>query len=384
MSSCLHPIKISYSQFRMLSEKNIDIIQKHYKLKSSLEHIYTNGKQEITIDSSGFSKTKKTMLVDCGYCYHCRTKKANEWSLRVSQQVFQDRINDKKALFLTLTYSNDNLPVEGVQLEDVQKFLKRLRKHLVPFKCELSADAKITKKFLNSRRFQLKLLPEKDNFKYFGCAEYGTLRGRPHYHFIITGFKNSITKMTKLINSVWNKGYVYVTSCTPATVNYVARYMIKDYDLILKPQEYIKKNKREYPFRLVSKAFGKEYLLNNLSSVLENKFFMHNSIKYAIPRTYLRWIRVIIGSDKFYEVFTKSFNQHKIFKFLEFLAESELDLDDVKYAFDDDLYSIINHDKLLAFYLNKLKSLELEAQEKHKKYVEMKRLKNMHKLYDIA
>lgn len=384
--NCLHPRVIKYSQFRYITdEKQIDILKKCYTLKSSIERLYTNGSQNIYIDDSGLTKTQKRMVADCGYCYACRTKKANEWSLRVSHQVYVDRLNNKNSAFVTLTYHNDHYPVEGVQYNDVQLFFKRLRKHLTPFKCEVSADAKVTKRYLSSARYNLKLIPEKDRFKYFLCAEYGTVRGRAHYHFVITGFKNSITRMKHLINYCWRKGFVYVTSCTAATVNYVTRYMIKDYDMLLKPNEYVKRKNREYPFRLVSKGFGKEYMIKYLDSVLEYKYYLHNGCKYSVPRTYLRWIRSIIGSDKFYEYFTKSYNEHKMYKFLEYCAKYDYDIskDIDTYVFEEDLYSIINHNKLYAYYLNKLKSDEQIAEAKHKAYCDAKYAKNYAKLHHL-
>lgn len=388
--NCLHPLKIKYWQYRyIISEKQIDILKSNYRLKSKLDNIYTNGHQDIYVDESGLTKTSKYILADCGYCYGCRTKKANEWSLRVAQQVFIDRLENKNAAFITLTYNDENLNPEGVQKKDIELFFKRLRKHLTPLKCEVSADSKITKKYLNSLRYKLKLLPEKDKFKYFLCAEYGTIRGRAHYHFIMTGFKNSITRIKKLVDIVWSKGFTQTHSCTSATINYVSRYMVKDYDMILKPEEYINKKGREYPFRLVSKSFGKQYMIKYLSDVLEYKHYIHAGIKFSVPRTYQRWIRQIIGSDKFYEYFTKSFNDHKIANILSICAEVNYDISQFKdtYIFEEDLYAIINHNELYAFYLNKLKDDEFIAIQKHKAYCQAKYAKNyakLHKIKEIA
>ena len=70
---------------------------------------------------------------------------------------------DIKTRFLTLTYADEHLPPNGsLVVADLQKFIKRLRKHYA------------------KRNNGIKL-------RYYACGEYGDRYGRPHYHAIICG-----------------------------------------------------------------------------------------------------------------------------------------------------------------------------------------------------
>lgn len=72
--------------------------------------------------------------IPCGKCAGCRAAKAKAWADRMILELD----HSKKAVFLTLTYDNEHLPVlvnvntgQGtptLQKRDLQLFLKRLRK----------------------------------------------------------------------------------------------------------------------------------------------------------------------------------------------------------------------------------------------------------------
>lgn len=92
----------------------------------------------------------------CGKCLSCREQSAKVWRLRCELEY----LCHSTAAFVTLTYSDENLPdYRTLVPAHLTSFLKRLRKSL---------DYKI---------------------RYFACGEYGSKRGRPHYHLIIFGLK---------------------------------------------------------------------------------------------------------------------------------------------------------------------------------------------------
>jgi len=115
-----------------------------------------------------------------------------------------------ESCFLTLTYDGGNLPADySIKLEVFQKFLKRLRKSLEP-----------------------------KRIRFFGCGEYGDLKGRPHYHFIIFGHRPSDLKLhsrnrgnplytSEQISKVWTEGFVTVGEATYQSAAYTARYGLK-------------------------------------------------------------------------------------------------------------------------------------------------------------
>lgn len=122
----------------------------------------------------------KILQVPCGKCMLCRVRRTSEWTNRLIMESYYW----KDTSFYTFTYNEENLPIilnekiltkeekQGhanryfyriggyatLYKEDMQKFLKRLRKKISPI-------------------------------KYYYCGEYGDDNGRPHYHAIIFGVR---------------------------------------------------------------------------------------------------------------------------------------------------------------------------------------------------
>jgi len=100
--------------------------------------------------------TGEYIPVPCSKCPPCKKRRTSGWSFR----LVKEGERSQSALFVTLTYNTDSVPITSngfmnLDKADVQKFMKRLRK--------LS----------------------KEKLKYYVCGEYGTKRMRPHYHLII-------------------------------------------------------------------------------------------------------------------------------------------------------------------------------------------------------
>lgn len=157
------------------------------------------------------------IVVPCNKCPICRDKKSKSWSFRA---VCENKYSTSQPLFLTLTYNPEHLPVCGIFKEEIQLFMKRLRRSL---------DRKnIT-----------------HNIRYFACGEYGTKSGRPHYHLIFWNFPDVGTLYDKLhlIESAWRLptgkynsdgspitssiGFAYCVPCEHGAITYVMKYMRK-------------------------------------------------------------------------------------------------------------------------------------------------------------
>ena len=86
------------------------------------------------------------VTIPCGQCIGCRLERSRQWAMRC---VHEASLHEQNS-FITLTYDNDHLPVGGsLNVEDMQKFWKRLRDHLF------------------QRGYSGKL-------RYFQCGEYGS------------------------------------------------------------------------------------------------------------------------------------------------------------------------------------------------------------------
>ncbi len=141
-------------------------------------------------------------LVSCGQCIGCRLERSRQWAVRC---VHEAKMHERNC-FITLTYSDENLPPGGtLVVKHWQDFAKRLRHRVGPF-------------------------------RFFHCGEYGSKTGRAHGHALIFGldfhktrkpFKKSGNFMlyrSDLLDEIWGHGYVNIGTLTFESAAYCARY----------------------------------------------------------------------------------------------------------------------------------------------------------------
>lgn len=166
--------------------------------------------------------------------------------------------------FLTLTYDDEHLPDNSfLQLTDIQKWLKRLRK---------AANHKV---------------------RYLLSGEYGAHNKRPHYHAILFGHKYEDEKEAgkELYSSLtadteWNKGQVRIGKLTGASANYVAQYTVKDTgwrpvteDGELGPKPFLTMSRRP--------GIGIPWY-EKFRTDLQNGYLVDGRTKGKIPRAYMK------------------------------------------------------------------------------------------------
>lgn len=144
------------------------------------------------------------MSVPCGKCNGCLLAESRVWSIR----AYHESQCHEQNSFLTLTFSDDCLPLDGkICKEHMQLFFKRLR-----------------------RRSDIPPI------RYFYCGEYGDLTNRPHYHALIFGadFMDSRAVLWKddqylhpILQQVWGQGMVTHATVNFARCAYVAGYVTK-------------------------------------------------------------------------------------------------------------------------------------------------------------
>ena len=152
-------------------------------------------------------------LVGCGKCIGCRLDYSRLWAVRLMKEVQ----TAKKACFITLTYTDDNL-VYG-------KIPTLYHPHFIEFRDRLRAYLR----YHYGKDFKI---------KYYMCGEYGSQNFRPHYHAIITGFDfpDKVLEyetngyphyQSELLTKLWRKGRTEVCDACFDTCAYVARYITK-------------------------------------------------------------------------------------------------------------------------------------------------------------
>lgn len=234
------------------------------------------------------------VLVPCGKCPRCKAARVSSWSFR----LMQEQKVAKTALFITLTYDHESLPITkngypSLCKRDLQLFFKRLRYEDCKSK-GVSASA----------------------IKYFAVGEYGGKIGRPHYHVLL--FNADIKKIqtawrthqyvhsrcehtnsrcngqdhTKRNRKVWHDmGYVHYgdqRGVSEASVGYCLKYILDDGKMVLKE----KLDDSADQFAVMSKGLGAAYLNQAMlrwhHADLKNRMYVNigEGKKAAMPRYY--------------------------------------------------------------------------------------------------
>lgn len=196
--------------------------------------------------------------VQCGKCNFCLSNNRADWTLRLKQELKQHA----SAVFITLTYSNENLLYGDSELPtlnkfDLRKFIKAIRNY----------ERKIPK----SNR-------HRSTVRYYACGEYGSETERPHYHAIMFGLQmQTINKLPIL----WGLGRIHIGQVSGASIHYVTKYVIN---------RYKKYEGRQKPFNAISNrsgGLGKNYLINAAIHVKNAQTFIRNSEGIQrLPRYY--------------------------------------------------------------------------------------------------
>lgn len=197
------------------------------------------------------------MEVPCGKCLSCRIARAREWALRLQHE----REYWESACFLTLTYSDENLPSNGsISKSVLQLFFKRLRKKIHP-----------------------------GRIRYYACGEYGEKFGRPHYHAIIYGLPIDYDFASVWPYGLTHSGFVSYDSC-----RYVAQYIDKKYYGEKAEEVYLSKG-LEVPFQISSQGLGLRYALSDSDRIIKNLFIPSRGKKVGIPRYYKKKLNIDPG-----------------------------------------------------------------------------------------
>lgn len=143
--------------------------------------------------------------VSCRKCWQCLERKIDDW---VGRCIAENK-TAIAAHSITLTYGRDENGNEDhyraawLTYSDIQKFFKRLRR-------------------------------DGYKFRYLVCGEYGSTKGRAHWHLLMF-WTNKVppheltTRVAKRFeNKYWPHGYQHWEKPTPASIRYVCKYIQKD------------------------------------------------------------------------------------------------------------------------------------------------------------
>lgn len=163
--------------------------------------------------------TKHYIQVPCGWCASCRKARGSSWRFRLTQDLTKAP-KGTTCIFVTLTFSTRHY---GGREKAVEKCATRLRA------------------FLDRWRKKYGKTP-----RHWFVTELGEKKGRFHLHGFIWDAPfyieekcdpyRSLTKMNRLLRSLWKYGSTYVGYIVPKHVNYVTKYVVKppEYDKLFR------------------------------------------------------------------------------------------------------------------------------------------------------
>lgn len=225
-----------------------------------------NYKGEITFSQKDAIQGLVGFAIPCNKCLACRLNKAREKAIRCvhEAQMHEDNI------FITLTYSDENLKSPKLQYEDFQLFMKRLRKHT------------------------------NNKINYMVTGEYGEKTKRPHWHAIIfnwlpsdavplyTSDRGDKVYESKALNSLWGLGKTEFGSVTIDSAGYVARYSAK---------KLVHGNDGDHDYEPIHRTskltpIGKTWLEKYWKHIFKTGYIvLPNGEKTGIPRYYTDWFK---------------------------------------------------------------------------------------------
>ncbi len=141
-------------------------------------------------------------FVACRECWQCRETKVDDW---VGRNIAESK-TAKAAHVVTLTYGQDqttgdidHIKAAVLTYSDVQKYLKYLRADGFPV-------------------------------RYFVVGEYGSLKGRAHWHIILywQGAVPDHVIRENFMQKHWPHGWSYWDKCSPEAIRYACKYLLKD------------------------------------------------------------------------------------------------------------------------------------------------------------
>jgi len=235
-------------------------------LKCGFDHNYN-----LTFSSKKYNAEMPAFQLPCGQCIGCRIDRSKEWAIRCVHEAQTHENN----VFITLTYSNENLPLtpDGLPTlkhDDFQNFMKRLRK---------------------KRAYE--------RMGFFMAGEYGDQLQRPHYHAILFGIDFKDKKQVQLRNDIpvyhsqeleetWGLGHHEIGSVNYQSAAYVGRYVVKK----LTGEQSALYDGRTPDYGKASKkyAIGKNWLEKFWPDVFNYSELIVDGSPHKIPRYYIKWL----------------------------------------------------------------------------------------------
>ena len=272
------------------------------------------------------------MIAPCGHCTACSVVSGNKKDLLI--QAHSSKF--KQVAFVTLTFSNDNLPFARlIDVNDKTYLVDNDFPDVILAECDLMSDddkSNLYDKFrcFNGNYFHRGLIPyldytllhlflaslrqslrqkrirvyddsskksfhyeKNDNFSetkvnYFYVGEYGTRSLRPHFHFLFFfDDPEFYTRLAKTISKIWIYGSVNSQIANGCASSYLASYVASNVCIptLLKSSSIRPKSRHSLYFGYKLFETFKKKVIFNVNSFTNDVYFQSNGKTKHIPFT---------------------------------------------------------------------------------------------------
>lgn len=176
-------------------------------------------------------------MIPCGKCIGCRTEERKNWAFRIEQEAKQYKHN----YFITLTYNDENLPVNDEITITLKDGTEKTYTNDGTWGGTLRKNDMV--QFIKSLRTYFEREYEHKGLKFYGCGEYGNNgTERPHLHIILMNCPNLDKDLVRIgynpktkdnyytherIENIWHKGFINIGKVTWDSIAYTAGYSTK-------------------------------------------------------------------------------------------------------------------------------------------------------------
>lgn len=245
--------------------------------------------------------THESMVVPCGKCKACILAKNSRYAFQCDLESY----TAKHTVFVTLTYSNEYLPVLRPFLTngDLEKsgfernsysLLDNETGELLGDLDILSSDLKLLQRKFNLcgdipylRKYDLQLFLKRfryyvskqfpsEKIRYYAVGEYGPVHFRPHYHVLLfLQSDQALSLCSEFVSKAWTYGRVDCQLSKGKCSSYVAGYVNSS---VLVPEIF--KIRALRPFNVHSQKLGQGFLQGSRSEVysLTTEQFIKRSV----------------------------------------------------------------------------------------------------------
>lgn len=282
------------------------------------------------------SRNVYPLIRPCGECYECLASARAEAALR----IYSEDMHAKSSFFVTLTYTDENLPFYGLSRVERRRELNKIEGAQPYFdmygKFVLRKDDATM--FFYSLHDFVKKYDSTKLARYVINGEYSPYSHRPHMHALVfLPFEISEDDFNEFLLKIWRFGQIDVGDVEAASINYLGKHSMKED----RGNDYIQQKVSPIFQKRSVKNGGIGIWLKDDPTVIANYNLGTNSTQYGdyivnIPRYVKKKLHPeTMSEDEIRQLSRQSYVNLASRLFQEFGVNPENVIDELMYHYND-------------------------------------------------